>query len=626
MHGRRSGCALAAPGAGFASVADALRVSRAAAYLNSPAAAGLEGAARGEALEAARGDHLPARRGRQRAAAPVRRRRRPRRRRLRQRRHLAGREDPPRPQDAGRRPPDAAPARHPLLDAAAAAGAITISWAREIAGWTGRIDHEELQSAADQILVEAAAAGRGPRRPEAHGPGHLRGVAGPGPNPEEDPGGRGFGDRYLLLDTTMDGAGPDQRRPDPRVRRRGHRGPGGAGQAPRPGGLPHRRAALHDALQEGCELLIRAKMVPDRAGADTRVDVAIPLSDLLGMDGASVIEDTWLRARAGQHGYLSGKDAEAIACDALIVPVVTGSPDWALIGQMITLVADAYAHAADAQHGLPAQPGQPARPRQPAAAAAAAAARAVAGPAVRPRPPGHPVRLRPRRPRLRAAPRPPRRPPEQEKRHPRRRLLRHHPRIDPPGRHARDQGCAWPGGCDSRPAACDVHHIRHKKHGGKTSVKDCVLLCQFHHDICIHRMGWEIGLLPDGSTRATSPDRQGRPPQPRATTDNPTQRLTPDRLTPNRLAPNLAKRPTRQTPKLLIGTDDAADSRTGLAGGPGGLHTEPVSEDLGFPGEIPGFYHRYRRGYPPPVIDRLVGAFGLTGDDFAIDLGCGTGS
>ncbi len=68
-------------------------------------------------------------------------------------------------------------------------------------------------------------------------------------------------------------------------------------------------------------------MVPDRAGADTRVDVIIPLRDLLGMDGASVIEDTWLRARAGQHGYLAGRDAEAVACDALIVPVVTGSPE-----------------------------------------------------------------------------------------------------------------------------------------------------------------------------------------------------------------------------------------------------------------------------------------------------------
>ena len=97
---------------------------------------------------------------------------------------------------------------------------------------------------------------------------------------------------------------------------------------------------FHDALQEGCELLIRAKMVPDRAGSDTRVDVQIPLSALRGMDGASLIEEAWLRARAGQPGYLAGKDAEAIACDALIVPIVTGSPDWNVIAQMITLVTD----------------------------------------------------------------------------------------------------------------------------------------------------------------------------------------------------------------------------------------------------------------------------------------------
>jgi hypothetical protein len=72
----------------------------------------------------------------------------------------------------------------------------------------------------------------------------------------------------------------------------------------------------------------------------------------------------------------------------------------------------------------------------------------------------------------------------------------------------RDKGCAWPGGCDKRPAACDVHHVRHKKDGGPTSVKDRLLLCQFHHDVCIHRWGWEIELLPDGSVRAYGPRGQ----------------------------------------------------------------------------------------------------------------------
>ncbi len=241
-----SGCALAAPGGGFASVADALRVGLAVArYLNSPAAAGLEGAARGEALEA-----LGAITSLLGAAANG----------------LLRRFDADDGHDAdgyasaatwlagktrlGRGDARAAVrqmrllARHPLLDAATAAGAITISWAKEIAAWTGRIDHEELQQAADRILVEAAAAGADLDDLKLLAQAAYEAWRAQEPDPEDDPRGRGFGDRYLHLDTTLDGAGPDQGRPDPRVRGRRHRGPGGAGQAPRPGGLPKRRAAL----------------------------------------------------------------------------------------------------------------------------------------------------------------------------------------------------------------------------------------------------------------------------------------------------------------------------------------------------------------------------------------------
>jgi hypothetical protein len=53
-----------------------------------------------------------------------------------------------------------------------------------------------------------------------------------------------------------------------------------------------------------------------------------------------------------------------------------------------------------------------------------------------------------------------------------------------------------------------VHHTRHKKDGGPTSVSHCILLCQFHHDICIHRWGWEIELLPDGGAIARGPQGQ----------------------------------------------------------------------------------------------------------------------
>ena len=81
----------------------------------------------------------------------------------------------------------------------------------------------------------------------------------------------------------------------------------------------------------------------------------------------------------------------------------------------------------------------------------------------------------------------------------------------PPGiRNAvilRDRRCRWSGGCNQPASACEVHHVKHKAHGGKTSTKDCVLLCSYHHQIVIHRWGWTLVLNPDGTTTAWNPDR-----------------------------------------------------------------------------------------------------------------------
>ena len=484
-----AGCALTAPGGGFGSVADALRVGRAlGAYLNSPAAAGLDGPARGQALEqlgvitsllgaASNGilrrfdaddghdadgyatspawlaakNHL----GRKDAKAAVR-----------QMRLLA---------------------RHPILDAATAAGALTISWAREIAGWTGRIDDQELQSEADQILVDAAAADADLDDLKLIAQAAYEAWRAQEPDPDDDPRGRGFADRYLYLETTLDGAGRADGDLTPECAAAVTAVLEALGKTRGPEDFRTAGQRYHDALQEACELLIRAKMVPGRAGADTRVDVTIPLSDLLGMDGASVVEDTWLRARAGEHGYLAGRDAEAIACDAMIVPVVTGSPNWALVSEMVHLVTDAYNHHR-------AKAGTPLPPEAWEALQYALAKLAigfVSGPGA--------LASALRRSLLDAP-------------------LNTRSAILDVGYAdtipdyirkaviARDKGCAWPGGCNRRPAHCDVHHVKHKKHGGKTSTTDCLLLCQYHHDICVHREGWDLELLPDGSTRATSPD------------------------------------------------------------------------------------------------------------------------
>ena len=68
------------------------------------------------------------------------------------------------------------------------------------------------------------------------------------------------------------------------------------------------------------------------------------------------------------------------------------------------------------------------------------------------------------------------------------------------------------------PARC-THHD--KAHGGKTSVKDCALLCPFHHQVVIHRWGWTLVVNPDGTTSAWNKNKTkvlrkatGHPPAP----------------------------------------------------------------------------------------------------------------
>jgi hypothetical protein len=71
----------------------------------------------------------------------------------------------------------------------------------------------------------------------------------------------------------------------------------------------------------------------------------------------------------------------------------------------------------------------------------------------------------------------------------------------------RDKHCQWAGRCHQPASACQVHHVKHKANGGKTSTKDCVLLCRFHHQVVIHRWGWTLVLNPDGTTTAWNPGK-----------------------------------------------------------------------------------------------------------------------
>ena len=47
--------------------------------------------------------------------------------------------------------------------------------------------------------------------------------------------------------------------------------------------------------------------------------------------GATELEAAWAAARAAQPGWLTGAEAEAAACDATVIPLVTGHVDWAAL-------------------------------------------------------------------------------------------------------------------------------------------------------------------------------------------------------------------------------------------------------------------------------------------------------
>ena len=70
--------------------------------------------------------------------------------------------------------------------------------------------------------------------------------------------------------------------------------------------------------------------------------------------------------------------------------------------------------------------------------------------------------------------------------------------------HARDRGCDFPG-CGER-RFTDVHHLRHRAHGGRNELGNLAELCWFHHRL-VHEGGW--GLLRDDSGGLVAVDPNG---------------------------------------------------------------------------------------------------------------------
>jgi hypothetical protein len=153
----------------------------------------------------------------------------------------------------------------PHLADALAAGVISESWAAEIIKWTKHLP-AELRPATDKILVDAAAAGASLDDLAAIAAYALEQWRSQHPDPDED----GFEDRYVQVGTTFGGAGVIRGDLTPECAAAVQAVLDALGKRHGPEDTRSEGQRFHDALQQGCELLIRARMVPGRAGAAPR--------------------------------------------------------------------------------------------------------------------------------------------------------------------------------------------------------------------------------------------------------------------------------------------------------------------------------------------------------------------
>ena len=276
---------------------------------------------------------------------------------------------------------------HPQVVAALAEGTVlTESMARTICGWTDKLPADCRQTA-DDILIAAARAGA--RKEDLAGLAaeiYARSL----PEDEDNPG-PAFEDRQVRVETTFAGAGVITGDLTPECAAvvtavlDALSAPAGAEDT------RTRDQRYHDALQDAMRRLVAAGLLPERAGQPVKVWAHVSLAELRALDDGSVLQGQWIgemavrwaarRAAASQAGsdgaaWLDGRSAGAMACDAAIIPVVTGQIDPAALDDLVSLCLQ-YAghgpHCGSPQHPDPAaqpgpsQPPGPARQARPAA-------------------------------------------------------------------------------------------------------------------------------------------------------------------------------------------------------------------------------------------------------------------
>jgi hypothetical protein len=380
---------------------------------------------------------------------------------------------------------------HPTIAAALAAGRLSPSWARQLCEWSELLP-EDARERADQILTDAALDGLDladigtlaeqiraeTARPDSDGP---------------DP----FGQRRLFLTPHFEGNARLDGDLTPQAAAALQAVLDSLGKRAGPEDFRTKAQRDHDAMEEACRLLIASGGLPDRAGQPLQIQVAMTLSQLLGQPEADPATAAWIAANSVPAP--PGAD-----CDASIVPIVTGTVDYELLDELAARLLPASAGTNDGSTNVGGADDGSADDgsaddgsadwlalRAARQLTIAEAVRLLSGPA------GLAGRLRGSRLTGPAAsislPLDIGAATDTVPVHLRRAIVR------------RDLHCRFPG-CDTRPAACHVHHVLPRSEGGPTSLDNCLLACSYHHLTAIHREGWALVLNPDGATTATSPD------------------------------------------------------------------------------------------------------------------------
>jgi Domain of unknown function (DUF222) len=241
---------------------------------------------------------------------------------------------------------------HPQVVAALAEGAVLSgSMAGVICGWTDKLP-EECRQAADAILIAAAWAGA--RKEDLAGLAaeiYARSL----PDDDDDPG-LAFEDRQLRAETTFEGAGVISGDLSPECAAVVTAVLDALSAAMGADDTRTKEQRYHDGLQEAMRRLVASGLLPERAGQPVKVWAHVTLAELRALQDGSVLTGEWIaemaarwaarRAEASGGGggdggaWLDGKAAQAVACDAVVTPVVTADIDPGVLDDLVRLCVE----------------------------------------------------------------------------------------------------------------------------------------------------------------------------------------------------------------------------------------------------------------------------------------------